>query len=116
MIVVRFPNVLTRNFDGDCDYVPSWLSDLFIDEAGEEGYDILESIRDGIFATLQSNIYSSIYNLSVSEYQNDMLSLHFQVPRYNIEQDSMDYDDRPISYYGVIRYGQMEGNSEDYIS
>ena len=115
MIVVRFPNVLTRNFEGDCDYVPSWLSDLFIDEAGEEGYDILESIRDAILATLQDNRYGTIYNLCVSEYQNDMLSLHFQVPRYNIDQDSMEYDDRPISYHGVIRYGQMEGNTEDYI-
>jgi hypothetical protein len=115
MIVVRFPNVLTRNFDGECDFIPSWLSDLFIDESNEEGYDILETIRDAIFAILLENHYSSIYNLTVSEYQNDMLSLHFQVPRYNIDQDSMEYDDRPISYYGVIRYGQMEGNTEDYI-
>lgn len=108
MIAVRFPNVLTRNFNGECDLVPSWLSDLYIDQSGEEGYDILESIRDGIFTILRENRYPAIYNLSISEYQNDILSLHFQVPRWSIEQDSMEPDCRAISYYGFIRFLQID--------
>ena len=116
MIVVRFPNVLTRNFEGECDYVPSWLSDLYIDEAGEEGYDILESIRDAILATLQDNRYGTIYNLCVSEYRDDILSLHYQIPRYTIEQDSMEPDCRPISYYGFIRFLQIDESELDKLN
>ena len=116
MIVVRFPNVLTRNFDGECDFILSWLSDLFIDESNEEDYDILETIRDAIFAILRENHYPSIYNLCVSEYRNDILSLHYQIPRYTIEQDSMEPDERPISYYGFIRFLQIDETELDKLN
>ena len=114
MIGIRFPNVLTRNFEGECDYVPSLISELFIDEEeAEEDYEIIEMIKDAILIALQDSRYSVIYNLSVSEYQHDILTLHFQIPRWSIEQDSMNPDERAISYYGFLRFSQFDKSELD---
>ena len=41
--------------------------------------------------------------------------IHFQVPKYNIDQDSLEYDNQIISYYGIIRYTIIPGDIEDLI-
>lgn len=115
MIVVQYPPTLTRNFQGDCSIVPCYFTELYIDESGEGDKDILESIRDASFQILRTHKYPSIFHFMVNDLGGDLASIHFQIPKYSIEQDSMEPDERSISYYGVVRYGRVEGNMEDYI-
>lgn len=49
MIIAQYPPTLTRNFQGECDIVPCYFTELYIDESGEGDKDILESIRDASF-------------------------------------------------------------------
>lgn len=36
MIIAQYPPTLTRNFQGECDIVPCYFTELYIDESGRE--------------------------------------------------------------------------------
>lgn len=116
MIIAQYPPTLIRNFEGECDIVPCYFTELYIDESGEGDKDILESIRDASFQILKVHKYPSIFHFMINDLGDSLASIHFQIPKYAIDPDSMEYDERPISYYGVIRYGHVEGTMENYIA
>lgn len=113
MIYVAYPPTLTRNFEGETDVVPSFFTELYIDETNEDGKDILESIRDASFQILQLYKYSSIVNFMVHQIGEDLANIHFQVPKYAIEMDRMEPDERLISYYGTVRFFQSDETISD---
>lgn len=116
MIAVQFSPTLIHNFQGNCSIIPCYFTELYIDESGEGDKDILESIRDASFQILQTHKYPSIFHFMINDLDNDLASIHFQIPKYAIDQDSMKPDERPVSYYGIVRYRRVEGNIEDYIA
>ena len=112
MIYVAYPPTLTRNFKGKTQQVPSFFTDMYIEETKED-CDILESIRDASFQILQSHKYPSIFHFMITEVGDDMANIHFQIPAYAIEQDSMNPDDTPVSYYGTVRFFQTNETISD---
>ena len=113
MIYVVYPPALTRNFEGRTDIVPSFFTELYIDETNEDGKDILESIRDASFQILQSHKYPSIVNFMVYQVGEDLANIHFQVPKYAIDMDRMEPDERLMSYYGTVRFFQSNETISD---
>lgn len=110
MIVVQYSPTLIRNINGQEDIVPSYLSELYLPDDED---DIISAISKVSFNILKENKYTQIQNFIVQDLGNDIASVHFQVPKYSIEQDGLEYDEQMISYYGVIRYGKVEGGIED---
>lgn len=108
MIYVTYPPALIRNFEGEIDIIPSFFTKLYIDETNEDGKDILESIRDASFQILQSYKYPSIVNFMIYQIGEDLANIHFQVPKYAIDIDRMEPDERLMSYYGTIRFFQSD--------
>lgn len=113
MILVQYPPTLTRNINGQEDIVPSYLSELYLPD--EDSDDIISAISRVSFNILKNNKYTQIQNFIVYDLGNDIASIHFQVPKFSIEQDGLEYDKQMISYYGVVRYGEIEGEIEDLI-
>ena len=111
MIYVAYPPTLTRNFRGTTRQVPSFFTDMYIEETKD--CDILESIRDASFQILKTHKYPSIFHFMVTEVGDDMANIHFQIPAYAIEQDSMNPDDTPVSYYGTVRFFQTNETISD---
>ena len=112
MIYVAYPPTLTRNFKGKIQQVPCFFIDMYIDETVKD-YDILESIRDASFQIIQAHKYSSIFHFMITKVGDDMANIHFQIPVHTIEQDSMNPDDTPVSYYGTVRFFQTNETISD---
>lgn len=115
MIVVQYPPALTRNFKGYTTQVPCYFSELYIEEVDEET-DVLEVIRDSSFYALQENKYPAIFHFMIQQIDDELATIHFQIPACSIEQDSMDPDYSPVSYYGTIRFAQIDGSVSDLIN
>ena len=112
MIFVQYPPTLTRNYNGKVTQVPSFFTELFIEETNED-VDILESIKNSSVLILKEHKYSSILNFTIYEVDNEIANVHFQIPAYSIMQDSMELDYTPVSYYGTIRFNQTDGSISD---
>lgn len=112
MIFVQYPPTLTRNFKGYCSQVPCFFTDMAIEEVYED-CEVLEYIRDASLQILQMHKYPSIFHFSIRELGEGIASIHFQIPAWAIEQDSMEPDDSAISYFGVISFVQIDGSISD---
>lgn len=112
MIFVQFPPTLFRNINGKEDIVPSYFTELYLPEESEEA---ISDISKASIKLLQKNKYSSILNFLVQKLDDNNALIHFQVPKYNIDQDSLEYDSQAVSYYGIIRYTVIPGDIEDLI-
>jgi hypothetical protein len=114
VIYVAYPPTLTRNFRGSTDIVPCFFTDMYIDEI--QDCDILETIRNASFQILQAHKYPSIFHFMIHQIGDDMANIHFQIPACSIEQDSMNPDYSPVSYYGTIRFFQTDETVLDLLT
>lgn len=112
MIFVQYPPTLFRNINGKEEIVPSYFTELFLPEESDS---IISDISESCFVLLKERKYSSIQNFIVYDLNNGLAMVHFQIPKYNIDQDSLEYDNQMISYYGIIRYAIIPGDIKDLI-
>lgn len=113
MIFVQYPPTLTRYFEGKVDIVPSFFTELLIDESIEDEKEVLELIRDFSFQILRDYKYRSICNFMVHQVGDDLANIHFQIPKYAIDMDRMQPDSRLISYFGTVRFFQTDETISD---
>lgn len=109
MIVVQLPPSLNANY-GDEYFIKScYFSDMFISD-DFEGDDFLSKILNAMVKIFKENQYPSLYNFSV-EIINEiehLIKFHFQVPKYSVVQDSMEYDEKPVSFWGIAGYNETD--------
>lgn len=116
MIIVQFPPTVNGNYEGNTFIEPSYYIDMYIDEEFK-GEDTLSKILNSTVKIFRENKYPNLYNFSLEliDEEYKLIKFHYQIPKYSTEQDSMEYNEKPISFWGIARYDEVDVELSDFV-